>query len=72
MPDFGTAFEVVQTEAGLQFAVVVFDPPADEVDLLWQAFLRRFDIEHTFRMPKQTLGWTRPKMRDPRRTAGRH
>ncbi|MEV6648946.1 NF041680 family putative transposase [Amycolatopsis sp. NPDC051371] len=35
------------------------------VDLLWQAFLRRFDIEHTFRMLKQTLGWTAPKLRSP-------
>ncbi|MGP4014978.1 hypothetical protein [Saccharopolyspora sp. 5N708] len=35
------------------------------VDLLWQAFLRRFDIEHTFRLFKQTLGWTRPKLRTP-------
>lgn len=34
-----------------------------EVDLAWQAFLRRFDIEHTFRMLKQTLGWTTPKLR---------
>jgi DDE superfamily endonuclease len=38
--------------------------PAD-VDRLWQAFLRRFDIEHTFRMLKQTLGWTCPKVRTP-------
>jgi hypothetical protein len=37
-----------------------------EVDLLWQAFLRRFDIEHTFRLFKQVLGWTAPKIRDPR------
>jgi hypothetical protein len=36
-----------------------------EATLLWQAFLRRFDIEHTFRMLKQTLGWTSPKLRDP-------
>ncbi|WP_406397195.1 transposase [Streptomyces sp. NBC_00879] len=36
-----------------------------EVDLRWQAFLRRFDLEHTFRMIKQTLGWTRPKLRTP-------
>jgi hypothetical protein len=28
-------------------------------------FLRRFDLEHTFRFLKQTLGWTRPKLRDP-------
>ena len=34
--------------------------PAD-VDLLWQAFLRRFDLEHTFRLFKQVLGWTVPK-----------
>jgi hypothetical protein len=35
------------------------------VDLAWQAFLRRFDIEHTFRMLKHTLGWTTPKLRSP-------
>jgi len=39
-------------------------PPA-EVDRLWQAFLRRFDIEHTFRLFKQVLGWTTPKIRSP-------
>jgi hypothetical protein len=38
---------------------------ADEVDRLWQAFLRRFDLEHTFRLFKQVLGWTIPKIRDP-------
>jgi DDE superfamily endonuclease len=38
---------------------------ADEVDRLWQAFLRRFDLEHTFRLFKQVLGWTVPKIRDP-------
>jgi DDE superfamily endonuclease len=37
----------------------------DEVNRTWQAFLRRFDIEHTFRFLKQVLGWTRPKLRDP-------
>jgi hypothetical protein len=36
-----------------------------EVDRLWQAFLRRFDLEHTFRLFKQVLGWTAPKIRDP-------
>jgi hypothetical protein len=35
------------------------------VDRLWQAFLRRFDLEHTFRLFKQVLGWTAPKIRDP-------
>lgn len=38
---------------------------AGQVNLVWQTFLRRFDIEHTFRMLKQTLGWTCPKLRDP-------
>jgi hypothetical protein len=36
-----------------------------QVDRLWQAFLRRFDLEHTFRLFKQVLGWTVPKIRDP-------
>src|SRR5579859_1060542 len=35
------------------------------VDRCWQAFLRRFDLEHTFRLFKQALGWTAPKVRDP-------
>ena len=38
---------------------------AAEVNRAWQAFLRRFDIEHMFRFFKQALGWTRPKLRDP-------
>ena len=38
---------------------------APDVDRLWRAFLRRFDIEHTFRFLKQTLGWTRPRLRTP-------
>ncbi|WP_308314341.1 NF041680 family putative transposase [Streptomyces sp. GbtcB7] len=36
---------------------------AEEVDRCWQSFLRRFDLEHTFRLFKQTLGWTRPRLR---------
>ncbi len=36
-----------------------------DVDRCWQAFLRRFDLEHTFRLFKQTLGWTAPKIRTP-------
>jgi hypothetical protein len=38
---------------------------AHDVDRWWQAFLRRFDLEHTFRLLKQTLGWTAPKIRTP-------
>ncbi|MGW2842033.1 transposase, partial [Streptomyces sp. NPDC001493] len=37
----------------------------DDVDRSWQAYLRRFDLEHTFRFAKQTLGWTTPKLRTP-------
>jgi hypothetical protein len=36
-----------------------------DVDRCWQAFLRRFDLEHTFRLFKQVLGWTAPKIRNP-------
>jgi hypothetical protein len=35
------------------------------LDAIWSAWLRRFDIEHTFRFLKQTLGWTIPQVRDP-------
>jgi hypothetical protein len=38
---------------------------AADVDRCWQSFLRRFDLEHTFRLFKQTLGWTTPKIRIP-------
>lgn len=36
-----------------------------EVDHWWSMFLRRFDLEHTFRFLKQSLGWTRPHLRGP-------
>jgi hypothetical protein len=38
---------------------------ASTVDRFWRAYLRRFDLEHTFRLFKQTLGWTKPRIRDP-------
>ncbi|MGW7103258.1 NF041680 family putative transposase [Streptomyces sp. NPDC054838] len=38
---------------------------AADVDRCWQGFLRRFDLEHTSRFGKQTLGWTTPKLRTP-------
>jgi len=41
------------------------DPGEDLVRSLWQAYLRRFDIEHVFRFLKQQLGWNRPLLRDP-------
>jgi hypothetical protein len=36
-----------------------------DLDRVWRAYLRRFDIEHTFRFAKQVLGWTTPKLRTP-------
>ena len=41
------------------------DAGEEEVRALWQCYLRRFDLEHTFRLFKQQLGWTRPLLRDP-------
>jgi len=36
-----------------------------DLGLLWRAYVRRFDLEHTFRFLKQTLGWTAPRVRHP-------
>jgi hypothetical protein len=36
-----------------------------DLALLWRAYARRFDLEHTFRFLKQTLGWTTPRVRHP-------
>lgn len=36
-----------------------------DLDLLWKTYLRRFDVEHTFRLLKTTLGWTAPQIRTP-------
>ena len=36
-----------------------------DLDLVWRAYIRRFDLEHTIRFCKQTLGWTMPRPRHP-------
>jgi hypothetical protein len=36
-----------------------------DLDLIWRSYVRRFDLEHTFRFFKQTLGWTIPRFRYP-------
>ncbi|GGJ62124.1 hypothetical protein GCM10010121_085940 [Streptomyces brasiliensis] len=41
------------------------DTDATLADTIWSCFLRRFDLEHTFRYWKQHLGWTRPRLREP-------
>jgi hypothetical protein len=40
-------------------------PDPLDLDLAWRAYVRRFDIEHTVRFAKQTLGWTTPRPRHP-------
>ena len=36
-----------------------------DLDLAWRGYVRRFDLEHTVRFCKQTLGWTTPRPRHP-------
>ena len=36
-----------------------------DLDLAWRVYTRRFDLEHTVRFCKQTLGWTTPRPRHP-------
>jgi hypothetical protein len=40
-------------------------PGAPDLDVLWRAYVRRFDLEHTLRFCKQNLGWTAPRIRHP-------
>ncbi|MEO5839517.1 MAG: NF041680 family putative transposase [Acidimicrobiales bacterium] len=40
-------------------------PGHPDLDLCWRSYLRRFDIEHTFRFIKNTLGWTTPSLCTP-------
>jgi hypothetical protein len=36
-----------------------------DLDVVWRAYIRRFDAEHTFRFLKQELNWTIPRVRHP-------
>ncbi len=38
---------------------------APDLELIWRSYVRRFDLEHTFRFLKQTFGWTAPRVRHP-------
>ena len=40
-------------------------PQAPDLDVCWRAYLRRFDIEHTFKLMKSQLGWTAARLRHP-------
>jgi hypothetical protein len=39
--------------------------PAPDLQLCWRSYVHRFDIEHTIRLEKTTLGWTTPALRTP-------
>ncbi len=38
---------------------------APDLELIWRSYVRRFDLEHTFRFLKQSMGWTTPRVRHP-------
>jgi hypothetical protein len=40
-------------------------PGQPDLGVVWQAYIRRFDLEHTLRFCKQTLNWTTPRVRQP-------
>ena len=40
-------------------------PTPPDLAELWQAYIARYSIEHSFRFFKQTLKWTTPKLRWP-------
>jgi DDE superfamily endonuclease len=66
----GTLIRVAGTAPGLEpMWLWTSDPGAAQdpaaVAVLWQAYLRRFDIEHTFRFLKSQLGWDKAMLRDP-------
>ncbi len=45
--------------------VSVWPSEAGDAELIWRSYVRRFDLEHTFRFLKQTLGWITPRVRHP-------
>ncbi len=40
-------------------------PGRPDLDLCFRAYLHRFDLEHTYRFAKNTLGWTAPSLCTP-------
>ena len=40
-------------------------PGTPDLEVCWRAYIHRFDIEHTLRFVKHTLGWTTPRVRLP-------
>jgi hypothetical protein len=44
-------------------------PGVPDLDLIWRAYLHRFDIEHTYRFAKHCLGWDGAALRYPEQVA---
>lgn len=42
-----------------------FGSASPDLAVLWLAYVRRFDLEHTIRFFKQTLNWITPRVRHP-------
>ena len=42
-----------------------YGPGTPDLAVVWRAYVRRFDLEHTFRFVKQILNWTTPRVRHP-------
>lgn len=40
-------------------------PGTPDLELCFRAYLHRFDLEHTYRFVKNTLGWTAPSLQTP-------
>jgi hypothetical protein len=40
-------------------------PDRPDLEVVWRAYTRRFDLEHTIRFANQTLGWTTRRLRHP-------
>ena len=40
-------------------------PSTPDLDVVWRAYIRRFDEEHSFRFLKHILNWTLPRVRQP-------
>jgi hypothetical protein len=54
-----------QTRQPRQLWLFWYGPGEPDLRLIWQAYVRRFDVEHTLRFFKQTLHWTVPQIRLP-------
>jgi DDE superfamily endonuclease len=40
-------------------------PDTPDLAVVWRAYVRRFDLEHTYRFVRQSLNWTLPRPRHP-------